>query len=288
MSASGTRATRRPQRGGVWAAAMLSVAGCSHDWETYDPRLTGGSGGGPSGTGGSGGQGVGGVPGVGGAGGVPGVGGAGGSGGSGGWGGGGGGEMPGCPGGHLPLVDGFDDGTISPVWQQLVNTPALMSEVNGALKVDLPATSEAEMYGGLRSADAYDFTGCAAFVDAEKVPNPTNQAFMQLYVTAMNEMTQVEISKIAGQLQFKEVVLGQQEVLLAVPYNTTAHRSWRLREAGGLVYWETSADAGTWVVHVKKPSVLQEPLVNVGVGAGTYQVEANLPDTVRFGSVNLP
>ncbi|EYF00686.1 Hypothetical protein CAP_0318 [Chondromyces apiculatus DSM 436] len=216
------------------------------------------------------------------------MGGAGAGAGAGGSGGSGGGEVPGCPGGHIPFVDGFDDGVVGSAWLTFINAPATLAEANGAAEVNLPATNENEMYGGLRSVDEFDVAGCAVFVAVDQATDSATQGFTQFYLTAGDQVAQVEISKISGQLQFKQVVQGQQEELLQVPYDAVAHRYWRLREAGGAIYWETSANAVGWQVHVSRPSVLPSTLARVGVGAGTYQVEPSTPGLVRFGAVNLP
>ncbi|AKT40151.1 hypothetical protein [Chondromyces crocatus] len=276
-------AKRRVERGGSWVAvvlalvaAALALTGCQHDWDAYDPRGgeaidattgslgMGGGGGEPHATGG------------GGSGGSPGVGGGGGSGGS-----------PTCPGGHVPLVDDFDGPNLSLDWVAGIGLPASIAIADGALKVTLPDREAINMYGGVRSSAVYDLTGCSVFARVDRVTSANTHAFTQIYATAGDDVGFIEIVQMAGRLVFKQVIGNVNEELKSIPYSPTLHAYWRLREAGGMSYWETSPDGHAWVIQHRAPNPVSLGSIRVGLGAGIYQVEPSYPGEAHFGSVNV-
>ena len=271
--------TRRPPLrapGLSWFAAALALAGCSHGWDEYDPRLAGGTGGAASSGGGAGG--APGTGGSGGTGGVPGTG-AGGAGGE---------DPPGCPGGHLPIVDAFDDGVIGPAWGVISDGVSMISEEGGALVVTLPDPTLPSMYSGLRSASAHDLTGCAVFTRVSQLADPATHAYTQLYVNAGADVGYIEVVADEGNLLFKKIVAGVPTGLALIPHDPVEHAYWRLRESAETTYWETSADAQTWTTQASDPTPFPLSSVQIGLGAGTYQEEPVVPGTARFEGLNVP
>jgi len=279
MAPPSRAAPRRPTlraRGLCWFTAALALAGCSHGWDEYDPRLAGGTGGAASSGGGAGG--ATGPGGSGGTGGAPGTG-AGGA---------GGGDPPGCPGGHLPIVDAFDDGVIGPAWDVISDGVSMVSEEGGALVVTLPDPTLPSMYSGLRSISAHDLTDCAVFTRVSQLTDPTTHAYTHIYVSAGAGVGYIEVIADEGNLLFKKVVAGTHTELGLIAHDPVEHAYWRLRESAGITYWETSADARTWNTQASDPAPIPLSSVHIGLGAGTYQEEPVVPGTARFEGLNVP
>jgi hypothetical protein len=257
----------------------LSLGGCSHDWDGYDPRLAASSVG-PSGPGGAGG--IGGAAGGGAA-----TGGQGGAGATGGAGGeaGAGGTMP-CA---IPLQDTFDDGVIGAAWYPYMNDGGLVEETGGELLVHLPDVTTASSFGGLSSAAQYDLTGCYVFVEVTGVPDPATEAYTQIVAGfAGPEESYVEVIQDAGAIVAKRIYNSEHTYLNSIPYDPVAHRYWRIREAAGSTYWELSPDAQSWTQLASEPTVVQLSGIIIGIGAGAYQVEPSPPGTARFDNLNTP
>lgn len=88
----------------------------------------------------------------------------------------------------------------------------------------------------LSSVDTYDLTASYALV---KVVTASDYAALFLYSVARGPYFECDGSDLSA-FTFP----GGQVATAA--YNATSHRWWRIREAGGTVYWETSPDGSTW------------------------------------------
>jgi len=254
----------------IAAAAAITQSACNHDWDTYDPRLSGATSA-SSGIGAMGGSG-----GIGGAGGAGGIGGSGGIGGAGGIGG-----TP-CT---LPIQDNFDDGIIGPQWNSPYESGVTVTETGGELVITPPTTASVPIFGGLESLQDYDVTGCQVSARVTEVPNEDTNAYAVLYLKTNNDS--LEIIKDASELVFKTVIGGNHDPLAAVTYDPTQHAYWRLRESSGVVYWETSANGQSWTTQASKDSPLPITAVTIGLGGGAYQAESNPIGKVRFDDLNV-
>ena len=62
---------------------------------------------------------------------------------------------------------------------------------------------------------------------------------------------------------------------------------WRLRESGGTLFFETSADGATWTMKGQTADPPGLDAVQVTIGAGAYRA-TSMPGTAEFRCYNLP
>ncbi len=138
---------------------------------------------------------------------------------------------------------------------------------------------------GITSKTTYQMKDNGVFVEVPKTTNGNAPAETQLVVEKDANHRLLIIRSYYGMV-FRSYVDG---VLsdTGTAYNATNMRWWRIREAGGNVYFETSANASTWTVRrtIAKPFDLSS--VKVSLSAGTYQTTSS-PGTAQFDNLNTP
>jgi regulation of enolase protein 1 (concanavalin A-like superfamily) len=97
----------------------------------------------------------------------------------------------------------------------------------------------------------------------------------------------VEIEVDNGQLTFNYQMAGTWSTGASLPYNATQHRWWRIREQGGSMYWETSADGTSWNTNLQlaAPIAVTALDVEIGIECGTPCPTA---PSAAFDNYNLP
>jgi hypothetical protein len=80
---------------------------------------------------------------------------------------------------------------------------------------------------------------------------------------------------------------GTASVSLTGAYDATKDLWWRLREAGGAVYFDTAPDGVTWTTRGTTPDPFPLDDVNIFLGAGAYKAVAN-PGQASFQCYNVP
>ncbi len=281
-----------------------TVAGCSHGWEDYDPRIAGsggasiaGSSTGGENNGGTGGMGTGGMGtggmGTGGMGtGGMGTGGMGTGGmGTGGMGtGGSGGGVNKC-GGTSVLVSDFDGNAISDLW--IVNEwgMATIVQSGGELVVDLP-TGNPNGYGAyIVSQFFYDFRDDFVSVEATQVTNPTNSAWMFMNV-GPDDNNYIEIYQGGADLIFGQEVASTYATLKKIPYDAVAHRFWKLSEAAGKTYYQTSPDGQAWTTQLEITTTslfaIDYSRIRLGAGADSGNMDPGKPHFDRLNGGGNP
>lgn len=100
----------------------------------------------------------------------------------------------------------------------------------------------------ITSATTYDVTGSAAAV---KIVQLGSSQILTLSLRNSTGVHRFDLQYSIGTLVFRESV---NSVLsdTSIPYVAADHVWWRIREAGGTVFWETSVDGTTWVTRRSK------------------------------------
>lgn len=135
-----------------------------------------------------------------------------------------------------------------------------------------------DMYDGeLVSSAAYDLTGASAQLEVIQGPNAgsgSTELSLILRDTA-NPDDQLQILLTGDSLEMIEWSNGSGNVT-SITYSSTAHRYWRIREAAGVIYWETSPDGSTWTIQRQMaftiPSVTS---MKPAISTGYWNTEAN-------------
>jgi hypothetical protein len=185
-----------------------------------------------------------------------------------------------CP--AAQLSDDFSATSIGPQWHLGYQYGGCMrTQGNGQATAAIATGSEC----GWVSSSYYDLRGSSLFAEIAQLPNTTSNAYAWLQATA-DSSDRVEILERNGNLIARQIASGTYTVLASIPIDTTAHRWWRLREAGGTTFWETAPDGKTWTVRASaaNPIALGRVSLNFGAGAGGA-VQA--PGSATFAHLNV-
>lgn len=137
-------------------------------------------------------------------------------------------EQPGIPAGMVV----FGGGTVS--------------VEAGRLRITVPGTDQVD--AGLTAETSGSYAGHAT---ALEVPGPSiaqgaSTAIGWHQVTSGRLGVHVELLNGVLKLNSFDQLSSEYTEYVAVPYDAAAHRWWRLREEGGVVYGETSPDGDAW------------------------------------------
>src|SRR5206468_4627856 len=91
-----------------------------------------------------------------------------------------------------------------------------------------------------------------------------------------------------GHLKAKYMLNGASFTAVDLTYVPTTHLWWRIREASGTVYWETSPDGVTWTqqASVATSSIFSLAQLNVELYAESFSVGNSSPGTGKFANLN--
>ncbi|WP_162463598.1 MULTISPECIES: hypothetical protein [unclassified Mycolicibacterium] len=133
------------------------------------------------------------------------------------------------------------------------------------------------------TAAAYDLTGSPVTIQVIQVPNfgsGTTQLSFRLGHQTDGEGDGFSIIWSGGYLLFSEWVSGVNDNT-SVAFSPTAHAWWRIRKAGGTIYWDTSPDGTTWTNRRSKTRTVSgiEDLY-FGIRSGYYGTEASAGNTI--------
>ncbi|HET7461176.1 MAG TPA: vanadium-dependent haloperoxidase [Longimicrobium sp.] len=187
------------------------------------------------------------------------------------------------------LVDNFnDDSTDTGKWS--TDAGGLAREVNGRLEIR-PISGYAS-YGWYVSNGLFDLPGSEARV--ELVRPLRAAASSEAYLRVMNSGNDNVFITIchdgnAEGVQYVEAGQRASGVLTRLarqPYDPARHRWLRIREAQGIVYWETSPDGDAWEALAGRPTTVPLTNVRIDVGAGTWAAIPS-PGVAIFDNVNV-
>jgi hypothetical protein len=247
------------------AFACVCAAACAFDWDTFDPRLADAT---TAGNGGVGGVGQGGSPDGGQAGQTM-----------------SGGAPPTSPCGTTAmLADDFEDGALGKVWYASGSSAVTLQESNGVRSVALPAMEQS--WAAFDTRHLYDLRSGAVSLEVVEMVDTSSTAAAFLNV-GFHLDYYVSMVQEGGILTFADSLMQVWNVLDEVSYSPSEHRFWQIREEGGTLYWETSADGTNWNVGVSRtlPSSFTAALALIEIGALTQGNEA-APGTFRFDNLN--
>jgi hypothetical protein len=138
---------------------------------------------------------------------------------------------------------------------------------------------------GITYATTRTLLGAAVAVEAPTVPNVGNGGTYQALYFETSTNNRIQIMWANGLMRFRETVAGSNDDT-TLTYNATDHRWWRVREAAGVVYWETSPDGTTWTTRRSKTTVLPLSSGTIGLMAGYTGTEPS-PGAPKFDNVSL-
>lgn len=185
------------------------------------------------------------------------------------------------------LTDDFADGILDsskwPALQQGGNITG--SETNGTIEFVLPASAASGDYGALRSHHAYNLVGSHVFAHIDSVPNPATNADMSLLVDTGITDNWLRWVYEAGTIYAQYNEGAGIQTLGTVPFSD-ATRFWRLREASGTVYFDTSPDGVNWTPRFNYSTALTLTRVTLVIEVYVWQNETN-PGGGSIASINV-
>lgn len=102
-------------------------------------------------------------------------------------------------------------------------------------------------YFALNSTTTYDLTESSAFIEILATPVNGNGSTQAIFSLQQDSGTSVSISK-NGPLLATNYRVGGVETTTTRPYDPIAHKWWRIRMAGGTVFYEVSSSCKAWIV----------------------------------------
>lgn len=187
------------------------------------------------------------------------------------------------PCGAIVLVDDdFEDGVTGADWRLFAHDGITTVEETGRVHVRLAASVDAPRYGGYETMPARDLTGFCTTLDVAVVPSTTTDALA--FVKIIAGAREVEILESAGLLYARTWDTGVITNIADVPYDPVAHRHWRIRDAGGSIRLEVSADgvAFTELATVTEPISFASAVVAFGAGAYVPTTDGGDAQLERF------
>jgi hypothetical protein len=188
-----------------------------------------------------------------------------------------------CPLDHL--TDAFAENALLDVWTSDDSDPGCAVAIaNGQAVLTLPTTAPG--YCDASTTSIFDLRNSHAEIHVIGSPlsSPSTDQFIQ--VRDANSGDHLEIGLIQGAVHFADRVNGTYtSVVDDVPYDASTMSWWRIREAGGVTYWETSGDATTWTVQAMLADPIADSEVTFRFGAGADVTLSNA-GTAIFDDVN--
>ncbi len=189
------------------------------------------------------------------------------------------------------LVDNFNDDTLDPAkWTVTTPSAALadrIREVNGHLEIrPAPSLTGTNQYFYRSTGGAvYDLTESMVFVEAvtsDPAPVGSNH-----YLIANQDPSNAVFFFVGqGLVAAVTLVAGVTTVRENIPHDPAEHRWMRLRERGGTLYWELSADGAEWTVLFSMAAPFPLTALYFTLGANTQNPARN-PGLVVFDNFNV-
>jgi hypothetical protein len=187
---------------------------------------------------------------------------------------------------HL-LVDNFNDDAIDNVkWTAYAApTPAVerLRETNG--RIEIRPASGATGYSGLGANLPGDLTG--SYVAVELVQALPARVAGEVYLTVSKDGSNwINMAVWDGVIGVTRKVAGALSHPYSTPYDPGRHRWLRLREQGGVTYWETSPDGVAWEVLFSQANPFVLTAVTPDFGAGIWEASPS-PGVAIFDNYNV-
>jgi hypothetical protein len=141
-------------------------------------------------------------------------------------------------------------------------------------------------YTGCGSIANVRASGCQAFVHVTPatVPGPYTTTFGLDGASSGNS---IEMIKVGDVLQMQITTNGTTSPPQFANYDPVAHAWWQIREAGGVLHFETSSDAKCWTQQAQIATPAFAGVVSFNLGLGVPGGNSKLPmDTATFDHLN--
>jgi len=138
------------------------------------------------------------------------------------------------------LRDDFADGVVGRQWDAWNDTGAITAETGGYLAIQIDAGSS-DVWAGYTSIATYDLDGGILAAVVDQVGGNDTVLEARAWGGARAQMVVED-----GTLNAAVYNTGNDGVRASVTYDGGQHHHWRIRGAGGRLYWETSVNGSSW------------------------------------------
>jgi hypothetical protein len=179
------------------------------------------------------------------------------------------------------LSDDFNDNSLDATkWYEW--TAGDVSETGQALNI---TSTTAASYKGMDSVSTGDLTGLTAYVEVAHILTGLTSAgtYFQLTADASNN---INIYVNSADITASKTDGGVYSTVSAIPYNPAVHRWWRIRESGGVIYYDYSASGFIWVNFTSTTVNFSVKALMVSLFIGTDGANT-LTDTAIFDNFNV-
>lgn len=133
----------------------------------------------------------------------------------------------------------------------------------------------------------YDLTGSYLVVNVEQVGNTATDEDTNVYVVVGSDFNyRLMFTQENGNLKARKVIAGTFTDVASVTYNATTMAWWRIRESGGTIFWDYSADGKSWtnLTSLTNPFGITTVTIDIEV---FEQTSIASPGSGIFDNVNL-
>lgn len=178
-------------------------------------------------------------------------------------------SAPACPT-TLLLEDEFEIAGAAPDFFSYTSNGVTVREQNGRFEVVFGANVGDGRYAGYKSAAGFAPEGLCGVTKIAEVPASNGMAFFKLW----SMQQQVEFTLYQGFLRARTHLNNSVAELLMVQHDPVGHAYLRLRQQGGVTYWDVSSDGVSFTALVET-TFLTASNVQYELGAGSYGTSTN-------------
>lgn len=209
---------------------------------------------------------------------------------------------PSLPGTPAPILsDDFNDNSVDTskwipdnLFSGYTNLDVPLNETGQRLEIGpLLQDINGSSYRGIRSLNAYNFTGAYSYVELVQAPSAATSADA-MFTAGKDVNYYYRVYVNSGNLIGQRKIDGIKTTLFTIPYDPINHRFLRIRHsATGSVTLDTAPNEGgapgTWVQRYSEIWNASISLTEIllEVKGGTWQIEANPPGKVIFDNFIL-
>lgn len=143
------------------------------------------------------------------------------------------------------LRDDFADNLIARAWTSVTSGSGSVSEASGRASMALPSATAGSHVAYYRSSSAYDLTGDGCWINIVTMVS-TGVAALVTFDAYIDGANLYRWWQQSGTLRAQRVVAGVTTDLFSVAWNATTYKYLRIRESGGTVYFDSSANGSSW------------------------------------------
>jgi RHS repeat-associated protein len=185
------------------------------------------------------------------------------------------------------LQDTFGGTSIGPLWTITSQVQGSITESGGTLNLAPNANTDSIL--SMVSASQYTLANSGAFVQVPQVV--ASGGFATNGFTLLNDTyNSLDWLFKNGNLYAVYTVNNGATIAATLTYDPVQHAWWRIREASGTVYWDTSPDGSTWTsrASLADTALFSLATMKVGFSAATIRGGLPAPGTAKYANLNYP